>query len=184
MQKAEAVRRRIHELEPGRSVYAVMPLEEHLDEASSDNRLRTMTADALCGDGRVAGVHRNLRNPQLPGAIAAAGGGRAPGTRRVARSDCAAILMQGLRVSLVGCLAGVALARGLQPFIWPACSTAVSPLDPVTYLGVVVLILLVAALASLAPALRAARVEPVTVLRRRVKFRPPGAQMDLPTYPH
>jgi ABC-type lipoprotein release transport system permease subunit len=39
--------------------------------------------------------------------------------------------------------------------------------DPVTYAGVVGLILLVAATASLAPAVRAARVEPVKVLREQ-----------------
>jgi ABC-type lipoprotein release transport system permease subunit len=41
----------------------------------------------------------------------------------------------------------------------------VSAVDPVTYAGVVLFILLVAAIASLGPAVRAARVEPVTVLR-------------------
>ena len=41
----------------------------------------------------------------------------------------------------------------------------ISALDPVTYAGVLALLLLVAALASLAPALRAAFLEPVKVLR-------------------
>jgi ABC-type lipoprotein release transport system permease subunit len=41
----------------------------------------------------------------------------------------------------------------------------VSPLDPVTYFGVLLLILAVAALASIIPAIRAARVEPTEVLR-------------------
>ena len=41
----------------------------------------------------------------------------------------------------------------------------VKALDPITYASVVGLILVVAALASLVPALRAARIEPVQVLR-------------------
>jgi putative ABC transport system permease protein len=41
----------------------------------------------------------------------------------------------------------------------------VSTLDPATYAGVVLLILVVAALASLVPALRVASIEPVRILR-------------------
>jgi len=41
----------------------------------------------------------------------------------------------------------------------------VSSLDPATFGGVIVLVLAVAALASLAPAVRAARVNPMQVLR-------------------
>jgi putative ABC transport system permease protein len=41
MAMAETIRRRIHELEPSRSVFAIMPLQQHLDGASTENRLRT-----------------------------------------------------------------------------------------------------------------------------------------------
>jgi ABC-type lipoprotein release transport system permease subunit len=53
---------------------------------------------------------------------------------------------------------------GLSHFIG-SMLYGVSALDPATYCGVILLILLVAAVASLVPALRAARVEPVQVLR-------------------
>jgi len=63
-----------------------------------------------------------------------------------------------------GCLAGLCLglvlSRSLAGMLY-----GVTALDPVTYAGVTCLILLVAALASLIPALRAARIEPVKVLR-------------------
>ena len=39
---AEAIRRRVHELEPSRSVYGITPLQGHLDEVSFENRLRTL----------------------------------------------------------------------------------------------------------------------------------------------
>ena len=76
----------------------------------------------------------------------------------------ARFLLQGLRVAAIGCAPGLALGLGLSHFIG-SMLYGVSALDPATYGGVVCLILLVAAVASLVPALRAARVEPVEVLR-------------------
>src|SRR5260370_15558957 len=56
MAMAQTVRKMIHEIEPARSVFNIMPLEEHLDEAFAENRLRTVllaffaaTAVALAG---------------------------------------------------------------------------------------------------------------------------------------
>ena len=45
---AEAIRRRVHELEPSRSVYGITPLQGHLDEVSFENRLRTFLLASVC----------------------------------------------------------------------------------------------------------------------------------------
>jgi hypothetical protein len=74
------------------------------------------------------------------------------------------ILLQGLRAAVLGCIAGVALALGFTRFM-ASMLYGVSAVDPATYSAVVVFILLVAGIASLAPAVLAARVEPVKVLR-------------------
>src|SRR5262249_19891734 len=42
MAMAETLRRRIHEIEPLRSVFDVVPLDEHLGDTQADNRLRTI----------------------------------------------------------------------------------------------------------------------------------------------
>jgi putative ABC transport system permease protein len=76
----------------------------------------------------------------------------------------ARFVFQGLRVAAIGCAAGLALGMGLSHFIG-SMLYGVSSLDPATYGGVVLLIFLVAIFASMIPALRAARVEPVQVLR-------------------
>jgi ABC-type lipoprotein release transport system permease subunit len=76
----------------------------------------------------------------------------------------ARFLLQGLRAAGIGCVAGLALGVGLSHFIG-SMLYGVSTLDPATYGGVVCMVLGVAACASLVPALRAARVEPVEVLR-------------------
>jgi predicted lysophospholipase L1 biosynthesis ABC-type transport system permease subunit len=164
MQMAEAVRRRIHELEPSRSVYAIMPLQQHLDDASLDNRLRTMllslfalTAVSLACIGLYGTLSYLGRLRQREVGVRLALG--------ALRSQIAGrFLAQGLRAAGVGCIAGLALAVGFSHLLG-SMLYGVSVTDPVTYAGVVLLILLVAAIASLAPAVRAARVEPVKVLR-------------------
>jgi ABC-type antimicrobial peptide transport system permease subunit len=73
-------------------------------------------------------------------------------------------LFQGLRLALIGCIAGLALGLGLSRFL-AGMLYGVSPLDPLTYSSVVLLVLVVAALAALAPAVRVAWVEPTRILR-------------------
>lgn len=164
MAMADAVRRRIHDLEPTRSVYAIMPLEQHLSDAFIENRLRTgllslfaLVAVALACIGLYGTLSYlgRLRQREV-GVRLALGAMRG---HIVAR-----FLLQGLRVVGLGCAAGLALAFGMSRFL-RGMLYGVSALDPATYAAVVVLIIMVAALASLAPALRAAWVEPVKVLR-------------------
>jgi putative ABC transport system permease protein len=76
----------------------------------------------------------------------------------------ARFLFQGLRVAAIGCAVGLALGLWLSRFI-SSMLYGVSALDSATYSAVICLILLVAATASLLPAVRASRVEPVQVLR-------------------
>jgi putative ABC transport system permease protein len=74
------------------------------------------------------------------------------------------VLRQGLRLAALGALVGLVAAavasRALGTLLF-----GVTRLDPATYLGVVALLLLVSAIASGAPAWRAARVDPALTLR-------------------
>jgi putative ABC transport system permease protein len=164
MAMAETIRRRIHEIEPARSVYNIMPLEQHLDDASVENRLRTTllalfaaTAVALACIGLYGTLSYLGRLRQREVGVRLALG--ALRSQIVAR-----FLAQGLRVAVLGCIAGVALGLGLSHFL-ANMLYGITALDPITYLSVVCLILLVATLASLIPALRAASINPVQVLR-------------------
>jgi putative ABC transport system permease protein len=164
LQMAESVRRRIHELEPGRSVYAIMPLQQHLADAFSENRLRTIlltlfatTAVSLACIGLYGTLSYLGRLRQREVGVRLALG--------ALRSQIAAgFVFQGLRVAAIGCAAGLAMGLGLSHFL-ASMLYGVSALDPITYAGVVLLILLVAALASLAPAVRVAWVDPNRILR-------------------
>ena len=44
---AEVVRRKVHELEPRRSVYDLTPLGDHISDAYAENRLRTILLGSL-----------------------------------------------------------------------------------------------------------------------------------------
>jgi hypothetical protein len=164
MSMAETIRQKIHELEPGRSVFEIMPLEEHLDAAFAENRLRTVllsffaaTAVALACVGLYGTLSYsvNIRRREV-GLRLALGALRGQILKQ--------FLLEGLGVSFVGCIAGWGLAvvfgRALSGMLY-----GVSPSDMATSLAVVLMVLVVAAVASLVPAIRAARVEPMQVLR-------------------
>ena len=74
------------------------------------------------------------------------------------------ILRQGMTLTLLGILIGLAAAmiasRGLATLLF-----GVTPLDPLTYLAVSLLLSAISAFACFAPALRAAAVDPVEALR-------------------
>jgi len=73
-------------------------------------------------------------------------------------------LGQGLRVSLIGCAAGLALAAAFTRLL-SGMLFGVSPGDATTMTAVIALVMAVSIVASLLPAMRAARVEPMRVLR-------------------
>ena len=162
---AESIRQRLQQLEPSRSAYGIAPLQEKIDDVSSEPRLRTLlltffavSAVSLACIGLYGTLNYLGRMRQREvGVRLALGALRGQIVMR--------FLLQGLRVSLAGCIAGLALSvaggRLLAGMLY-----GVSPIDPATWLAVAALILLVATLASLFPAWRAARVEPVHVLRQ------------------
>lgn len=75
------------------------------------------------------------------------------------------VLVSGLRLTLVGIAGGLVLAAVLTPFLKPLLHE-VTPTDPMTFGSVAVVLLGVAAIASLVPAWRASRVDPLTALRQ------------------
>jgi putative ABC transport system permease protein len=161
---AQTLRRKIHEIEPSRSVFDVVPLEQHLYDAFGENRLRAilltlfaLTAVSLACVGLYGTLSYfvNVRRREV-GLRLALGAMRGEIVRR--------FLLQGLGVSLLGCLGGLCLALAFTQLL-TGILYGVGTSDAATFGGVAVLVLVVAAIASLVPALRAARVEPMQVLR-------------------
>jgi putative ABC transport system permease protein len=160
----ETIRRKLHEVEPGRSVFDVSPLTAHLSDAFAQNRLRTvlltffaLTAISLACVGLYGTLSYavNIRRREV-GLRLALGALRAQIVRQ--------FLMQGMRVSLLGCAAGLGLAAVFTRVL-AGMLFGVSPWDAATMTGVIVLVIAISIVASLLPAARAARVEPMHVLR-------------------
>jgi putative ABC transport system permease protein len=76
----------------------------------------------------------------------------------------AMVVGQGLRLCLIGLAVGVLTALALTRLL-SSQLFGVSPSDPATYATLAAIILIVAAAASLVPALRATRVDPMVALR-------------------
>ena len=159
-----AVRRRIRELEPARSVYDIAPLEQRMGDAYAQNRLRTwllslfaITALALV----CAGVYGTLsyavslrrREVALRLALGAL-------RHRVVQQ----LIGTSLRIVAVAAACGLGLSllftRSLSTMLY-----GVTPSDPATLGAVGALVVTVAGVAAVIPATRAAFVPPMRALR-------------------
>jgi predicted permease len=164
MALAQTLRVKLHQVEPARSVFGISPLADHLSDALAQNRLRTSVLTFF------AGTAISLACLGLYGTLSYLGRmrRREMGLRLAIGATrpqiVATLLNQGLRIVAIGCLAGLAMgfaaSRLLQGMLY-----AVSPTDPVTYAAIILLVLIVAVIASAGPALRAASTDPAHVLR-------------------
>jgi putative ABC transport system permease protein len=164
MAMAQALRREVHSIEPARSVFDISPLEQHLSDSFAENRLRTilltlfaLTAVSLACIGLYGTLSYfvTVRKREI-GLRLALGALRGQIVTR--------FLFKGVLISFIGCVAGLcmaaAFARGLSGMLY-----GVSTADPKTFFLVALVVLCVGALASFLPAIHAARVEPMQVLR-------------------
>lgn len=163
---ASAVRHKVHELEPLRSVYDMSPLTEHISDAYAENRLRTvllvffaLTAIALASIGLYGTlsylVNVRQREVALRMALGALRG-------QVVRQ----FVTQGLLVAIPGTIVGLALAAASRRLI-SGMLYGVTVTDASALAAVVAIVLAVSLAASLIPAIRAARLQPMTTLREQ-----------------
>jgi putative ABC transport system permease protein len=164
MTMAETIRRQLRDIEPMRSAYDFAPLEERFSDALAENRLRTIllsffaaTALSLACVGLYGTLSYNVNIRQREVGLRLALGA-------LRGQIIQQFLWQGLLVCILGCVAGFALAAASSRVL-AGLLYGVSPSDLPTLTGVIFLVLLVAAVASLLPSLRASRVEPMQVLR-------------------
>ena len=161
---AHAIRLKVHEVEPSRSVFDVSTLQEHIGESFAETRLRTVLLTFFAGTALLLaciGLYGTLnyfvtiRKREIGLRLAL---GASPGN--IIRQ----FVSKGLGVAVLGSIAGLALAwaftRVLSGMLY-----GVSQTDAVTFSSVVLILLVVAAFASFLPAARASHIDPMQVLR-------------------
>jgi putative ABC transport system permease protein len=75
------------------------------------------------------------------------------------------VMSRGLLLAISGIAVGIGIALAAAPLIAPLLYR-VRPADPVSIVGASLFLIVVAVLASLIPALRATRVDPILALRQ------------------
>jgi cell division protein FtsX len=159
-----AVRRRVLELEPVRSVYDIVALGQQMAGVYAEHRLRmtlllTFAVSALLLSclgiyGTLSYITRlQRREIGLRLALGAARGG-------ILRL----FVFKGLRVAAIASAVGLVLSFGLTRAL-SGMLFGVTPSDPATLSGVVAIVLAVATLAAFIPAARAALAPPMRTLR-------------------
>ncbi|HTS27633.1 MAG TPA: ABC transporter permease [Bryobacteraceae bacterium] len=160
----ETIRRKVHEIEPRRSVYDLTPLNAQISDSFAENRLRTIllaffavTAMLLACVGLYGTLSYLVSVRQREVGLRLALGAM---RKQIVRQ----FLTHGLRAALLGCIAGLALAEASGRLL-SGMLYGVTPSDLPTLAGVVGIIVAVSVLASLLPSIRAARLQPMQVLR-------------------
>lgn len=159
-----AMREKLRSIDPSIPLYLTGSLRENLDNMLSNRRGVMMLLGAFAGIALVlsaVGIYSMLaydvaqraKEIGIRGAIGATRG-----------EIVALILRQGLVKAGIGLGLGLAAALILTRFM-RSLLFDIAPFDAAAFIGVSLLLLIVAAIASLLPALRAARVNPVDALR-------------------
>jgi predicted permease len=159
-----AVRNEIRRLDPNLAVYRIQTMRELLGISTSDRRFTMLLFAAFAGlalllatVGLYGLVSYTVSQRRAEVGIRMALGATGPDVRRL-------ILMQGLKPATTGIVLGV-VAAALAARILRSQLFGVTPVDPLTFAAVPLVLLAVAAVACYVPAIRATRLDPTAALR-------------------
>jgi putative ABC transport system permease protein len=161
---APALRNLVREMDPTLAVSQIMTMEQRISASVSQRRFYLAVLGAfaaialvLSGAGLYGVVSRSVANRQREIGVRTALGARPAQVLRL-------VLRQGLTLALAGIATGLAAAWVLSRYV-ASLLYGVTPHDPLTFVAIPVVLLLVALLASILPARRAVRIDPVAALR-------------------
>lgn len=163
-QMTQTLRSVVAEVDPILALQQVQPMEDAISNVEAPRRFNTdlITAFAvsalllaITGIYAVVAFSVSLRTQELAIRVAL-------GAQRV--SIARLVLVSAVKLTLLGCVLGVlgslAVSRLVSSFLFEVSAT-----DPFIYLGSVLLMMLVALVASSLPAVRAAQADPANALR-------------------
>jgi len=159
-----AVKRELYELDHNLPIYGVRTMQKRVDESLARRRFSTLTL------GLFASLALALATIGIYGVMSylVSMGTREIGIRialgATQRGILGFVVRQGMSLALagvaIGLLGAFAITRLMRSLLF-----GVSATDPLTFIGIAVLLSAVALVASYLPALRAARVDPIISLR-------------------
>jgi predicted permease len=159
-----AIRAEMQALDPAAPPYGIITVEERLSQSVALRRFQMLMLAALAAVALVLAlvgaysiIHRSVASRTQEIGIRSALGASAWTISTMVLASGLSLGMIGLGIGLAG---SVALSRAVAAFLYET-----SPFDPLTYLAVAVLLFLVTTAATLTPARRAARIDPMAALR-------------------
>jgi predicted permease len=160
----DAIVRQVHDLDPEVPVYDMATMEQRVQDSMARQRFSMTMLGGFAGFAMILaaiGIYgvMSFLVTQGTSEIAirvALGAHRA--------SILSLVFRQGMGLALLGIVAGLVGALGLSRLM-NSLLFDVKPTDPLTFVSVLALLLLVALSASLVPARRAMRIDPMTALR-------------------
>jgi len=165
VQLVAAIRNEVRRVDQGAVVHRLMSVEKHLDQMQAPRTLQaslvgifSILAIGLAVFGSYSVLQYATAQRAREFGIRAAMGATASGLMRL-------VLRRGMAVAAVGIAIGL-LASFWLTHLLAGLLYGVSPLDGTTFAGSAVLLILALAAASLAPAYRSSRANPVDCLRQ------------------
>lgn len=159
------LRREMAAIDPNSTGLTAMPLSDYISAAWFGSRIASSflavlgaISMLLAGVGLYGVMAHSVSQRTREIGIRMALGADRGGVLRI-------VMREGLLLALLGIAAGLAIALAATPQIAPLLYR-VSPADPVSIAGAALFLIVVAVLASLFPALRATRVDPIRALRQ------------------
>jgi predicted permease len=159
------LRREMLAIDPNSAGLTAMPLSDYISAAWFGPRLASVFLGVLgvisillAGVGLYGVMAYSVSQRTREIGIRMALGARPEGVLRM-------VMRQGLLLALLGIAAGLAISLAATPQLAPLLYR-VRPTDPVSIAGAALFLIAVAVLASLFPALRATRVDPILALRQ------------------
>ena len=160
----EAIRAELRSLDPAIPPYGIVAAEQRLGDTVSLRTLQTILLAALSASALILAVigvygivHQSIVARTREIGVRMALGATRPAVLRMVLSDALELAAAGLGLGLIG---AVATSRTIASFLYET-----SAIDPLTYLTVIVLLIVVTITACLVPARRASRIDPMVALR-------------------